>query len=105
MESGPVAAAVAALHTARAAVAAVDIDTLTHRELLELLDHLETDTRRTPTLAHRVINRLAAEANPLELGATSLTKLLAVPPTHRQRRRPQAHRQRRGPQPPPGTVR
>lgn len=77
MESGPAATALAALHAARDAMAAIDVDTLTHPELLTLLDHLETDTRRTPTLAHRVINRLAAEANPIDLGATSLSKLLA----------------------------
>jgi hypothetical protein len=77
MESGPVAAVIDALHAARAAVSAIDVGTLSHAELLQLLDHLETDTRRAPVLAHRVINRLAAEANPLELGATSLSKLLA----------------------------
>ncbi|MDT5337992.1 MAG: hypothetical protein QOD90_3497 [Mycobacterium sp.] len=77
MESGAAADALAALRVARDRVAALDVDALTHTELLEVLDHLETDTRRTPVVAHRVINRLAAEANPLDLGATSLTKLLA----------------------------
>lgn len=76
MQSGP-AATIKALDAARDAVAAIDVGTLTNAERLELLDHLERDTRRAPVLAHRVINHLAAEANPLELGATSLSKLLA----------------------------
>lgn len=77
MEAGPVATAVHALHAAREALAALDIDTLTHPELLELLDELEHDTRRAPVLEHRALNRLAAEANPIELGHTTLRKLIA----------------------------
>jgi hypothetical protein len=86
MESGPVATAVQALRAARDAVNALDIDTLTHPQLLELLDHLEQDTRRAPVAEHRVINRLAAEANPMDLGATTMAKLLAfhlrITPNH-----------------------
>jgi hypothetical protein len=77
MDTGPVTTAVQALSAARDAVAALDIDTLTHHELLELLDHLEHDTRRAPVLEHRVINRLSTEANPMDLGASTLSKVLA----------------------------
>ncbi|UNB50008.1 HNH endonuclease signature motif containing protein [Mycolicibacterium sp. YH-1] len=77
MDSGAVTAAVDALRAARDAVAALDIDTLTHPELLDLLDVLEHDTRRAPVIEHRILNRLAAEANPLELGHTTLGKVVA----------------------------
>ena len=76
MESG-VADAMQALRAARDAVAALDIEALTHRELLELLDDLEYDTRRAPVLEHRILYRLDIEANPIELGAKSLAKLVA----------------------------
>ncbi|MET4431267.1 HNH endonuclease signature motif containing protein [Mycolicibacterium sp. 624] len=76
MSSGPVAA-VQALRAARDTVAALDLDALTHPELLELLDHLEHDTRRAPVAEHRILNRLATEANPVELGDTTLRKLVA----------------------------
>ncbi|HET7742249.1 MAG TPA: DUF222 domain-containing protein, partial [Mycobacterium sp.] len=77
MSSGPVATAVQALRAARDAVAALDLDALTHPELLELLDDLEHDTRRAPITEQRVLNRLATEANPLELGDTTLRRLVA----------------------------
>jgi hypothetical protein len=77
MQSGPAADALEALRVARDAVAAIDVGSLTNAERLEVLDLLETDARRAPTLAHRLINSLAAEANPLEFGATSLSRLLA----------------------------
>ena len=43
-------------------LAAVDIDTLTHPELLAVLDRLETQRRRHPAVEHKLIARLAAEA-------------------------------------------
>ncbi|MGE2832447.1 HNH endonuclease signature motif containing protein [Mycobacterium sp. SMC-4] len=76
MES-PVASALAALAAARDAVNALDLTSSSHGELLEVMDALEVDSRRAPVLQHRIVNRLSAEANPLELGATSLSKLLA----------------------------
>lgn len=74
---GAVASALAGLQAARDAVNALDLTALSHTELLEVLDTLEVDSRRAPVLAHRVVTRLSAEANPLELGATSWPKLLA----------------------------
>ncbi|UNB51849.1 HNH endonuclease signature motif containing protein [Mycolicibacterium sp. YH-1] len=77
MSSGPVATAVQALRAARDTVAALDLDALTHPELLELLDYLEHDARRAPVAEYRILNRLATEANPVELGDTTLRKLVA----------------------------
>ena len=77
MESGAVTTAVQALRAARDALTALDIDALTHREPLELLSDLECDRRLAPVPEHRILNRLAAEANPIELGATTLNKLVA----------------------------
>ncbi|MEZ0340039.1 HNH endonuclease signature motif containing protein [Mycobacterium sp. pV006] len=75
--NGPVASALAALKAARDAVNALDLTASSHTELLEVMDALEADSRRAPVLVHRVVNRLAAEANPLQLGATSWPKLMA----------------------------
>jgi Domain of unknown function (DUF222) len=58
-------------------VAAMSLDALTHPELLNVLDRVEVLTRRLPVVGHRVLSRLAAEANPHDLGATSLANLLA----------------------------
>lgn len=74
---GPVGAALAALKAARDAVNALDLTALSHLELLEVLGAVEEDARCAPVVGHRVVNRLAGEAHPLELGATSLSRLLA----------------------------
>ena len=71
------AAALAALKAAREAVDGIDLMALSHRELLQVTDALEEDARRAPVMGHRILNRLAAEANPIDLGATTLSKLLA----------------------------
>jgi hypothetical protein len=76
MESDPVFAAIAAMRTAYAQLAAASIDGLTHPELLSAQGELETLTRQMPTQSHRMITRLATEANPVELGATSLREVL-----------------------------
>ena len=59
-------------------LAAVDIDTLTHPELLAVLDRLETHRRRQPAVEHRLIARLAAEARPTELGGKNLAEVLSA---------------------------
>jgi hypothetical protein len=82
MSSGGVAdreEILAALDTLDAAfdtVAGMSMDTLTHREVLTVQHRIECLARRMPTLGHRLIARLAAEASPVELGARSLRDVL-----------------------------
>ncbi len=76
MSSAEVTNAVSALRSAFDTLAEADLDTLTHPELLDVLADLETLTWRTPTIGHRIIARLSAEASPTELGAKSLREVL-----------------------------
>ncbi len=69
-------AAIAAMRTAYADLAAASVDGLTHRDLLAARAEVETLTRQLPTQSHRMIARLTAEANPVELGAKSLRDVL-----------------------------
>jgi len=46
-------------------------------ELLEVLNRLEVLARRGPSVEHRVIHQLKADARPGELGATTWSKVLA----------------------------
>jgi hypothetical protein len=57
-------------------VAAMPMDALTHREVLNVQGRLEVLARRMPIVGQRLIARLAAEANPVELGAKSLRDVL-----------------------------
>jgi hypothetical protein len=66
------------LEAAHQRVAALSFDALTHPELLGRLDRLETLRRSQPAVEHRLINRLARECSPVELGGTSLTDVLAT---------------------------
>jgi hypothetical protein len=66
-----------ALDAAVDALTCLDVDGLSHEQLLTVLERTETAARRLPVSGHRVINRLKAEANPIALGATTITKLLA----------------------------
>ncbi len=50
-------------------VAALNCDALNHEELLVLMNRMERNVRRAPVVAHHMINRLVAEANPKALGA------------------------------------
>jgi Domain of unknown function (DUF222) len=59
-------------------VAALSLDALTDRELLELQHRREVVARSLPAVDHQIINRLAAEASPTELGGTSLAGVLAT---------------------------
>ena len=71
-------AAYDALEAAHDTVASLSYDTLTHPELLGVLDRLETLSRKQPAIEHRLIARLAAEASPVELGGTCLSNVLAT---------------------------
>lgn len=59
-------------------VTALSLDALTPSELVALMNRRETLYRRQPAVDHRIINRLAAEADPKALGGTSLTDVLAT---------------------------
>src|SRR6185437_610213 len=59
-------------------VAALSLDALTVPELLELQHRREVVARSMPAVDHRIINRLAAEADPKALGGTSLADVLAT---------------------------
>jgi hypothetical protein len=66
-----------ALDAAVDALVSLDVGALSHEQLLNVLERTEIAARRLPVAGHRAINRLAAEANPVTLGATSVTNLLA----------------------------
>jgi hypothetical protein len=59
-------------------LAAESFDVLTHPELVAVLGRLETQACKQPAIAHRLIARLAAEADPKALGGTSLADVLAT---------------------------
>jgi hypothetical protein len=65
-----VVAAYDALEAALDRVAALGLDALTTPERLALLDRLETVRRRLPSAQHELINQLAEQAVPAELGGT-----------------------------------
>lgn len=78
MSSDAVHAAVNAFRAAYDNLAALPIDALSHRELLNVLDELEAVTRQLPAQSHRILSRLAAEASPTELGGKTLTDVLTT---------------------------
>ncbi|MFI5508226.1 HNH endonuclease signature motif containing protein [Mycobacterium sp. NPDC051804] len=78
MLATPVQVAMAALRSAHESLAACDLDTLTHRELLGLLDELEALSCQLPMQWHRALARLQAEMTPKELGAKSWRQVLAI---------------------------
>ena len=77
MEASPALAAIATMRAAYDELAGLELDTLTHPELLSVLGDLETLTRRLPTQSHRILTRLAAEASPVQFGATSWREVLS----------------------------
>jgi hypothetical protein len=87
MSSGPVLAAAAALRAAYTELAALPVDALTHPELLTVLDGLKSLNRQLPTQSHRIIARLAAEADP----AVDDLEGRGHPPTSRCRTAGPAH--------------
>ncbi|MCK0172772.1 HNH endonuclease signature motif containing protein [Mycolicibacterium sp. F2034L] len=70
--------AVTALRAAFDGVAAGDVDLLTRSDLLAALDELETLVCRLPSVSHRMLARLQAEATPQEMGAKSWKEVLSV---------------------------
>jgi len=78
MLATPVQVATAALRSAHESLAACDLDMLTHRELLDVLDELETLTCQLPTQWHRALARLQAETTPKELGAKNWKDVLRI---------------------------
>jgi hypothetical protein len=74
----PVQVAMAALRAAHASLAACDLEALTHRELLDVLDGIETLTCQLPTQRHRALARLQAETTPKELGAKSWKDIVRI---------------------------
>src|ERR1700739_115232 len=63
-----ITAAFDALDAAVDGVAGLDFDALTPREWLALLERCERVRRRLPAIEHPLINQLAREATPEELG-------------------------------------
>ncbi|MGV0793504.1 HNH endonuclease signature motif containing protein [Mycolicibacterium sp. XJ1819] len=76
MSSDRACTAVAAMTAAYRELAAADLDSLSHRELLDLQTELEVLARTLPTQSHRILARLVAEASPAELGAKSMREVL-----------------------------
>ena len=68
----------AALRSAHDELAACDLGMLTHRELLDVLDGLETLSCQLPAQWHRALARLQAETTSTELGAKSWRDVLKI---------------------------
>ncbi|WP_006243581.1 HNH endonuclease signature motif containing protein [Mycolicibacterium tusciae] len=78
MLASPVEVAVSALRSAHDALADCDFDLLTGRDLLAVLDELETLGCQLPVQWHRALSRLQAETTPRELGAKSWKDVLRI---------------------------
>ncbi|BBX04797.1 hypothetical protein BST36_08565 [Mycolicibacterium moriokaense] len=78
MLATPVQVALSALRDAHDTLAGCDLDALTHRELLTVLDELENLSCQLPAQWHRVLVRLQAETTPKELGAKSWKDVLRI---------------------------
>ncbi len=73
---GRALSAIAAMRGAYHELAALDLNTLTHPEIVGALGQLEALTRRLPSQSNRLLARLQREASPKELGAKSLQAVL-----------------------------
>src|SRR6476660_3723461 len=78
MLATPVQVAMAALRAAHDELAACDLEMLTQRELLGVLDDLETLSCQLPTQWHRALARLQAETTAKELGAKNWKDVLRI---------------------------
>ena len=76
--SSSLAEAVTAYTAGVDALLAADVDTASHRELLDCFADIETASRRVPIAGYAFLARLQREANPVDLGATSWAKLLTL---------------------------
>ena len=77
MDSGSAGTAVAQLRAGMDLLAGVNAEALSDREVLGVLDDLETLRRRLPALEHGLLARLAAQASPIALGAKTMADVLA----------------------------
>ncbi|SPX96094.1 Conserved protein of uncharacterised function possible rep13e12 repeat protein [Mycolicibacterium chubuense] len=95
---GKVASAVEAIRSQIAMLHEV-CDTLSHRELVELLAEVTTVLRSVPALEHRVLARLTAETEPRRLGESSWKTVLttALRVSDREAKRRLAHAAALGP--------
>ena len=78
MGASPVHDAVAVLRAAHDQLAALPIDALTARELLDIFDDLETLTCQLPTQSHRLLTRLQTDTTSQAMGAKSWRDVLAT---------------------------
>jgi len=78
MELDPVGAALAALHAANQAVAALPAERLTQEQKTAVLDGLQTLRCQLPSHEHRLLTHLQAETTPKEMGAKSWRDVLAI---------------------------
>lgn len=74
----PLADAVAAYTAGVDALLDADVDTCSHRDLVALFTTIETGSRRVPMAGYAILARLDREADPRQLGATSLWQLLTM---------------------------
>ncbi|MHA3020545.1 DUF222 domain-containing protein [Mycobacterium sp. BMJ-28] len=71
-------AAVAALRSAFDAFAASDFESLTHAELMAVMDEYEALTCQLPATSHRLLARLQADTTASEMGAKSWNAVLRI---------------------------
>ena len=73
-----VGSAVAAIRAGIAELAAAPIDTLTHPELIALLNDIKTLSWSLPAVEHPILARLMTETEPTTLGAKSWEEILTI---------------------------
>ena len=78
MSKGALQRAVTAFRAGFEELAACDVGLLTRSDLLGPLDELETLWCQLPTVSHRMLARLQAEATPQQMGAKSWREVLSV---------------------------
>ncbi len=71
-------AAVAGVRAAFEELAACELELLTHTELVEALDELQTLGCQLPSVNQRLLARLQTEVTPAQMGAKSWTQVLAT---------------------------
>ncbi|WP_120313179.1 DUF222 domain-containing protein, partial [Mycolicibacterium monacense] len=76
MDGAAVVAAFAEFEAARAALAALPVESLSAAQTLEVIELRERGHRRDLAIDHALTARLVDQANPRDWGATSLKKLL-----------------------------
>ncbi|WP_333890284.1 HNH endonuclease signature motif containing protein [Mycolicibacterium gadium] len=74
----PLMDAVAAYTTGVDALLNAEVDSPSHRDLLTCFDAIQTASQRVPMTGYAILARLDREADPKQLGATSLWQLLTL---------------------------